>query len=209
MDTGQASDDGSLVEMMRSGDKVMSDLGLRLWMERDWTRIEQLAHKGNDFLSEDIAQEVFWDAYQNIRSGKYQEREGVPLIAYAKGITSYKVMAENRRRSNREQSLEKAGEYGERYEPDVEDSSQEDDLETIEAQIDQTPALEWLSRAYNTELSPHERELIFYKYVEEKGASEVAELLGEKSGTIRQRYNRVLISLRKSAQKAGFIAPDR
>jgi RNA polymerase sigma factor (sigma-70 family) len=213
MDAGQALDDRTLVELIRSSDMAKSNLGLGLWMERDKSKIERFVHQRvssrNVYLVDDIVQDVYWHAYRNIRSGQYQQQAQASLTAYARGIARWVVQAENRRRDNRNQSLEKVGEDGETQEQDLPDPCQDGELDQVETLADLIPALEWLVWAYATELKPHERELLYDKFVAEIDSSEVAAKLGMKSGTIRQQYKRLLAAMKKSAEKAGVKDPDQ
>lgn len=213
MDTGQALDDATLVELMRSSEEAKSNLGVSLWQGRDGGKIARSVHQRvsdhNDYLVDDIVQEVFWRGYRNIRSGRYQQQEQASLTAYARGIAHRVVQAENRRRDNCNQSLEKVADDGEAQEQDLPDPRYNGEPRPVEALVDRKLALEWLGQTCETELTDHEQELLYYKYVEEKDSNEVAKMFGEKSGTIRQQYKRLLAALQKSAEKSGIKPPHQ
>lgn len=212
MDAEQAPTDDDLVEMMQSDDGAISNHGMHLWQMRDRSKIERFVRKHNAFLYEDIVQEMFWQAYQNIRSGKYQRREKASLTAYAFRIARNLVLAENRRLANRNEPLEKVGKDGETYEVDVPERLRKNGLDTNGVGAVDNPRLEWLAEALAGTLTPDERELLRYKFVDRKSWSEVGEMVGESEGALRTRYSRLLMRLRKTAKTAktvGIKAPDQ
>jgi RNA polymerase sigma factor (sigma-70 family) len=195
--------------MMQSKDRAISNHGAHLWERRDRSKIEGYVRKHNAFLYEDIVQEMFWTVYQNIRSGKYQRREKASLTSYAFRIARNLVLAENRRLANHIEPLEKVGEDGETYEVDVPERIRKDGLGTSVVGAVDDPKLEWLDEALSGKLTPDERELLRYKFVDRKSWSEIGEIVGERQGALRTRYTRLLRRLRKAARKAGIKAPDQ
>ncbi len=209
MDAKQASKDDDLVEMMRSGDRVKSDHGLRQWMERDKPILEGWLRKSDTLFYEDFVQEVFWIGYQNIRSGRYQRQEKASLTSYASGIAFNLLNSEIRRRKVRRrkirfESLEKVGEDGKTYELNVPDARQQAELDKIVGGADDDPTLEWFDEVRVSELSQEELELLLYKFVDEKSWSEIAEIVGKAAGALRTQCSRLLKRLREAAGEASI-----
>lgn len=139
--------------------------------------------------AEDITQQVFLNAWQNIR--RYQSR-GFPFSSWLYKIAHNSVIDYYRTNKSRlNLDLETVGEIS----VDINFSSQ----------IDQRLGLDVIKKAVK-KLPPDQQTIVIMKFVEEMSNKEIAKILGKTEGALRVLQHRALKQLKKHLDESRYYS---
>ncbi len=135
---------------------------------------------GNRVEAEDMAQQVFLSALQNISSFKWRN---IPFSAWLFRIAHNKVVDHLRKKSRRATvSLE-----------GVQVLSASDPQRTAELSLD----IEWLKSA-TAELTAAQRDVITLRFAGDLPIAQVAQIMGKSQGAVKALQHSAIVALRKA-----------
>lgn len=140
-----------------------------------------LAMTGEAQLAEEVRQQVFVEAYRDLP--RFAGRS--PVRAWLLGIVRHRCL----------DALKATRRWGLRYKNELSRDHELDDTE-LGDQLDRSRTARLLADCLAT-LAPAAREAVVLRYQQELSYDEVAEITGDRSGTLQQRVSRALPVLRK------------
>lgn len=186
-DSSHIRSDGELVDAVRLGDREV----FRLIMERHgpFVMAYLIRHSGSALAAEDLAQEVFLTAFQEL--GRLKKKDA--LRSWLLGISRNKVR-EYWRKGGREMPL--SGDAVDRAvdgAPGPHERASRNEVTTVVTEM-------------VNGMSPRYRPVLWMRLIEERSFSEISRLLNIKESTTRMRFKRGASMLRKALKKRGFEA---
>lgn len=140
-----------------------------------------LAMTGEAQLAEEVRQQVFVEAYRDLP--RFAGRS--PVRAWLLGIVRHRCL----------DALKATRRWGLRYKNELSRDHELDDTE-LGDQLDRSRTARLLADCLAT-LAPAAREAVVLRYQQELSYDEVAEITGDRPGTLQQRVSRALPVLRK------------
>jgi RNA polymerase sigma-70 factor (ECF subfamily) len=176
--------DQDVVELVRAS-KV--DAALRTLMKRHGDAVYRYCRESlrDASLAEDVQQRVFIEVHRDLR--RYEGRS--TLRSWLFGIVRHRVLDAAKARRRRETPLDR------REQSDVPDSSP-----TVGERLDGARLSHALLRCLE-DVGEHVREALLLRYQQGLTFDEMAEVCGEKAGTLQARVSRALPLLRDCIQR--------
>jgi RNA polymerase sigma-70 factor (ECF subfamily) len=178
------ADDLALIERMAAGDRLAIDVFYARYSLKVYRFVLSLV--GNPSAAEDIANEVFLDAWR--QAGRFEGRAAVSTWLLA--IARFKAYAAIRRRPDEALDEEQA-------------AAIEDEADGPEEAYEKQSRSEILRRCLSR-LSAENREIINLVYYHEKSVAEVAEIVGIPQNTVKTRMFYARKKLAALATQAGL-----
>jgi len=154
---------------------------------------------GNPEDAEDLAQEAFVRAYQNIAGFKGESGFGSWLYRLAKNICIDFLRREKRREKGSLTYLDEAG--------NAVDMEVPDERFTPESAFAQQQIAESISQGLDT-LTPEHRDILILREIHGKSYDEIAEALALTAGTVKSRISRARMMLCKFLLEDGNFSPS-
>lgn len=185
MSVMQGVDDNQIIEKYLSGDEKSFDLLVEKYFRQIYNFVFRLV--GSVVEAEDLTQEVFVKAWK--RFGKYDREKKFKTWLFVIARNSVIDLL----RKKKEIPLSK-------FEDEEGNNFLEENLVDIEALPNELFERQELQKELQTaidKLSPKEKSVVLLYYQEQLSFREISEIFGESINTIKSRYQRSLIKLRR------------